>query len=110
RHHPSSKRFVLVKDAQFTVLPTKMPDGAAIAFAELRWDKQAKRRDGSWDYDRVVRSARFECPHCGGHITDNHRLCLDRTRLRIELGRHGEKVPGKARAKRSLRLHQLRPG
>jgi len=77
RHHPSSKRFVLVKDAQFTVLPTKMPDGAAIAFAELRWDKQAKRRDGSWDYDRVVRSARFECPHCGGHITDNHRLWLD---------------------------------
>lgn len=78
RNHPGSRRFVLVKEVQFTVLPTKLPDGTAIPFAELRWDKEAKRKDGSWDYDRVVRSARFECPHCHGHVRDDHRLQLDK--------------------------------
>lgn len=70
--------FVLVKDKQFTVLPDKMADGTAIPLAELRWDKEAKRLSGEWDMDRVIRSARFECPHCGGHVRDGHRLWLDR--------------------------------
>lgn len=76
--------FVLIKDAQYnTALPTKLPDGTPIPFAELRWDKEAKRKDGSWDMDRVIRSTRFECPHCGGHITDKHRLWLDKNGLWI---------------------------
>lgn len=83
RHHPSSRRFVLVKDAQFTVLPPKLSDGTAIPLAELRWDKEAKRRDGSWDYDRVVRSARFGCPHCHGHVRDEHRIALDKNGIWI---------------------------
>ena len=76
-----SKRFVLVKDRQFTVLPTKMPDGSEIPLAEFRWDKEAKRKDGSWDMDRVIHSARFECPHCGGHIQDKHRIWTDKNGL-----------------------------
>lgn len=76
--------FVLIKDAQYnTALPTKLPDGTQIPFAELRWDKEAKRKDGSWDIDRVFRSARFECPHCGGHLRDEHRLWLDKNGLWI---------------------------
>jgi ribosomal protein S27AE len=42
------------------------------------WDKEAKRKDGSWDLDRVEQSARFECPHCGGHIKDGHKSRMDR--------------------------------
>lgn len=68
---------VLVQSAQYTVLPLKLPDGSPILMAEMRWDNEAKRKDGSWDMDRVVRSARFECPDCGGHIRDEHREKMD---------------------------------
>jgi hypothetical protein len=71
--------FILVQSEQYTVLPTKMPDGRIIPLASLRWDTDAKRlSDNSWDMDRVIRSARFECPHCGGHVRDEHRLWLDK--------------------------------
>lgn len=46
--------------------------------APVVWDREAKRPDGTWDADRVVRSARFQCPHCGGHIQDRHKLRCDR--------------------------------
>lgn len=46
--------------------------------AFVRWDKEAKLADGNWDLDRVERSARFECPHCGGHIQDAHKTLMDR--------------------------------
>ena len=78
-----SRRFVLVKDRQYTVLPTKLADGTEIPLAEFRWDKEAKRKDGSWDMDRVIASARFECPHCGGHIKDEHRVWMDKNGLWI---------------------------
>lgn len=42
------------------------------------WDKEAKRPDGSWDLDRVMRSARVECCHCGGHILDGHKTRMIR--------------------------------
>jgi hypothetical protein len=71
--------FVLIKDDQYnTALPTKFPDGTEIKFAKMRWDKEAKRKDGTWDMDRVIRSTRFECPHCGGHVRDEHRLWMDK--------------------------------
>lgn len=41
------------------------------------WDKEAKRGQ-TWDLDRVERSAHYECPHCGGHITDAHKTRMDR--------------------------------
>ncbi len=73
--------FVLVKDEQYTVLPSKFADGTTIPLAPLRWDKEAKRQDGTWDIERVIRSARFECPHCQGHIMDHHRIWLDQRGL-----------------------------
>lgn len=91
--------FVLIKDAQYnTALPLKFPDGTPIPFAEMRWDKEAKRRDGSWDMDRVIRSTRFECPHCAGHIVDKHRLWLDKNGAWIptrkgEIGHAGFQLP-----------------
>lgn len=75
--------FVLVKDERFTMLPTKFAEGGGfsagtqIPMACLRWDKEAKRKDGVWDMDRVIRSARFECPWCGGHVRDEHRVWMD---------------------------------
>lgn len=56
--------------AQMTVLPRQ--DVGFVA-----WDKEARRKDGSWDLDRVERSARIECPHCGGHINDNDKIKMD---------------------------------
>lgn len=46
--------------------------------AFVRWDKEAKREDGTWDLDRVKSSARFECSHCGGHIQDGQKTQMDR--------------------------------
>lgn len=72
RDHPSSRQMVLIWNKDFTVFkPTGME-------AQVRWDKEARRADGSWDLDRVSRSARFECPHCGGHILDAHKTVMDR--------------------------------
>lgn len=48
------------------------------AEAFLQWDKEAKRADGTWDLDRVERSARAACPHCAGHIRDEHKTRMDR--------------------------------
>jgi hypothetical protein len=44
----------------------------------VHWDKEAKRPDGSWDYDRVMRSARFQCWSCEGHIQDGHKTRMIR--------------------------------
>ena len=46
--------------------------------AFIKWDKEAQRADGTWDMERVERSARAECPHCGGHILDGHKTKMVR--------------------------------
>lgn len=70
---PHCSRFVvLIWSKAFTVLK------ATGSEAEVKWDSEAKRKDGSWDLDRVERSARFVCPHCGGHILDAHKTKMDR--------------------------------
>lgn len=46
--------------------------------ASIEWDSEAKRKDGTWDLARVENSARFGCPHCGGHIRDGHKTAMDR--------------------------------
>lgn len=46
------------------------------AEASVRWDKEARRDDGTWDLDRVRKSARLECPHCLGHILDAHKTLM----------------------------------
>lgn len=78
-------QFVLIKDDQYnTALPTKLPDGTPIPFAKMVWDAEAKRKtDHTWDIDRVIRSTRFECPHCGSNIVDKHRTQLDKHGLWI---------------------------
>jgi hypothetical protein len=75
-HHPSSRRFVLAWSEAYTVLPK-----ANVAY--VVWDKEAKRQDGSWDMDRVFRSARFQCPHCAGHILDGHKTTMNRNGIWI---------------------------
>lgn len=46
--------------------------------AYVKWDKEAKRADGSWDLDRVERSARFVCPHCSADILDKEKTIMNR--------------------------------
>lgn len=65
--HPSSRLVVFAWSPGFTIFPKTGRE------AFVQWDKEAKRDDGTWDFDRVMRSARFVCPHCGGHILDAHK-------------------------------------
>lgn len=37
----------------------------------VKWDKAAKRADGTWDMRRVAESAAYECPLCVQRITAN---------------------------------------
>jgi predicted RNA-binding Zn-ribbon protein involved in translation (DUF1610 family) len=46
--------------------------------AWMAWDNEAKRQDGTWDFERVRNSARCECPHCGGHIREDHKTRIVR--------------------------------
>ena len=40
--------------------------------AALKWDKKARGPNG-WDYDKVEKSAHYECPHCKGKIWDRSK-------------------------------------
>jgi hypothetical protein len=66
-----SKRIVLVWSKEYTVFPITGEEAPVV------WDREAKRKDGTWDFDRVARSARFQCPHCGGHIRDEMKERMD---------------------------------
>lgn len=45
----------------------------------IRYDKEAKLDDGSYDYEAVAASAYYQCPKCGGKITDGQKIeALDR--------------------------------
>lgn len=46
--------------------------------AYVKWDKEARRKDGTWDLDRVRNSARFVCPHCAGDIDDDEKTIMNR--------------------------------
>ena len=70
---PACGKFVVLAWSKaFTVFPKLGCE------AFVRWDKEAKRPDGSWDLDRVERSSRFECPHCAAHIRDEQKTAMDR--------------------------------
>lgn len=83
RDHPKSKLCVIVWSATFTVLPRTYGPGTSrelnsdIPTAFVEWDKEARRADGSWDYDRVERSAGYRCPHCGGRFRDEEKVWAD---------------------------------
>jgi phage terminase large subunit GpA-like protein len=66
------ERVVLAWSKEYTVLPKTGAEAYVV------WDKEAKRGDGSWDLDRVERSARFRCPHCAGDILDAHKTWMNR--------------------------------
>ena len=42
-------------------------------FSCLRWDQKARSRLGTWDFEKVARSAHLECPHCRAEIWENNR-------------------------------------
>lgn len=65
------KSVVLAWSKQFTVFRITGDE----AFAT--WDKEAKRKDGTWDEERVSKSARYTCPHCAFHIRDGHRAKMN---------------------------------
>ena len=64
--------------------------------AFVKWDDEARRPDGSWDLERVEKSARYTCPFCAGHILDGHKTRMDR---------EGEWRPTKAGAPRMRGRH-----
>lgn len=64
----------------------------------VKWDSEAKRTDGTWDYDRVFRSARCECPFCQFHIQDHHKT---------KIVRSGRWVPTFLNAPRNFRSRHL---
>lgn len=70
-----SKQIVLAWSETFTILPETGKE------AYVRWDKEAKRKNGAWDLDRVERSARFVCPHCAADINDAAKTVMNRNGL-----------------------------
>ncbi len=65
------------KDVVLTWGPkTRLIKTGLEAFA--KWDPQCEREDGNIDFDRVHRSARWECPHCQTHVQDHHKLAVIR--------------------------------
>lgn len=70
---PHCQKFVILAwSEQYTVLPKTGSE------AYVFWDKEAKGKDGSWDFDRVIQSAHARCPFCAGHILDTHKTKIDR--------------------------------
>lgn len=64
------KQILLAWSAEYTVLAKTGNE------AFVKWDREARREDGSWDLDRVKSSARAECPHCAKHILDAHKTVM----------------------------------
>jgi hypothetical protein len=67
----------------------------------VHWDREAKRADGSWDYERVKASAHVKCPHCQGRINDS-----DKTKM-VRSGEWRPTNPGASKAFRSYHLPSL---
>lgn len=61
---------VLAWSKQFTVFDLTGNE------AFVKWDDGAKK-NGVWNYDLVEKSARYECPHCAGHIKPKHLAWMD---------------------------------
>lgn len=62
-----SKEVVFAWSKEYTLLPKTGCESF------VQWDKQAKRPDGTWDYERVEATAHMVCPHCAGKILDTHK-------------------------------------
>jgi hypothetical protein len=68
------KRVRLRWSLQYTIIP-KVGNEAYVV-----WDREARRKDGEWDLDRVARSARFRCPHdsCRKDFQDDKKTWMVR--------------------------------
>lgn len=83
RDHPSSRLVAIVWSPDFTVLPktfgygTSREPGSAIPLAFVQWDKEARTENG-WDIERVMKSAGYVCPHCGGRFRDEDKVWMDK--------------------------------
>ena len=62
-----AKKIVLAWSKQFSVFQFRGDE------AYIKWDDSARKEDGSWDLNEVVRSAHLVCPHCQGKILDRHK-------------------------------------
>jgi len=70
--HPSSRMIVLAWSPSYSVFAKTGKE------AFVFWDKEAKLADGTWDLDRVKRSAHYRCPHCSGIIEDGRKTWMIR--------------------------------
>jgi len=62
-----AKKIVLAWSKQFSVFQFRGDE------AYIKWDDGARNEDGSWDLEKVVKSAHLVCPHCAGKIQDRHK-------------------------------------
>jgi Phage terminase large subunit (GpA) len=46
--------------------------------AYISWSREAKAKDGTWDYEMVRRTAHAGCPHCKGEIRTEHKTKMIR--------------------------------
>ena len=75
-------------------------------FAGLKWDPEARNKDGLWDLPEVRRSAYYECPACMFSIGDSHKLRMLRAGEWRPDAPEGEGVPRQAGC-RSYRINRL---
>lgn len=66
------KKVVLAWSKQFSVFK---PLGNE---AYIHWDEKARNDDGSWDLEKVVKTAHLICPNCEGKILDRHKPEMNR--------------------------------
>lgn len=78
RDHPRSRLVCLAWSENFTVLPTSTWWAKKLPMAYVAWDPEAKKGNGKWDFERVRKSAGYQCPHCGGRFQDEHKAWMDR--------------------------------
>jgi hypothetical protein len=69
--------FVMAWSEQFNVLPLRA-FGKLIPIGYVHWDREAKAKDGDWDYQRVIKSAHVRCPFCEGKVTDADKAWMDK--------------------------------
>ena len=70
----------------------------------LRYNSDAaKREDGSYDYDALAETIRYECEHCGHLMEDDLTL----RRQLSEAGRYSEPVEGSSVEHRGAHLEQV---
>jgi phage terminase large subunit GpA-like protein len=49
-------------------------EAQALKWDQVKWAEDARIDDHSWDLEKVIESARYECPHCAARWTDPERL------------------------------------